>query len=135
MKSMMFISASIMLIFLLNLSINGVSAELVTHSGQIVENSGDPNDCIVCHDGVTAPDARYCTVDCGFATSHSILKEYPPRSKESSYASVAALQEKGIRLFNGKIACVSCHDLQKTTKYHLIMDNSGSALCFSCHIT
>ena len=54
--------------------------------------------------------------------------------KESFYAPVGSLQGKGIRLFNGKLSCVSCHDLKNSTKYNLVMDNSSSALCFSCHI-
>lgn len=135
MRSLVMFFAFIALILLLNLFMRRASADQVAHSGQIIENSGDPADCIICHDGVIAPEARYCTVDCGFATPHSILKEYPPRFKESSYASLESLQEKGIRLFNGKITCISCHDLKKTTKYHLIMENSGSALCYSCHVT
>lgn len=134
MRTMALIAATVLLAFLLNLPKDGVSAERVAHYGQMVENNGGPNDCIVCHDGLIAPDAHYCTVECGFGASHSIFKEYPPRSKEGSYAPVESLQEKGMRLFNGKVSCVSCHDLRKSTKYHLIMDNSRSALCFSCHL-
>jgi predicted CXXCH cytochrome family protein len=124
-----------MIIFLLNLLKDGISAEQVDHHGQMVDDSSDPKDCIVCHDGLIAPEAHFCTVECGFGTSHSILKEYPPRMKESSYAPVESLQKKGIRLYNGKVSCVSCHDIKKTTQYHLVMDNSDSTLCFACHIT
>ena len=112
----------------------GVFAEPVAHYGLTVDNDGGPYACIVCHDGVTAKPAPYCTVECGFATPHSNLKEYPTRSKESSYAPVESLIGKGIRLFNGTVSCGSCHDLNKATKYHLSVDNSSSSLCFSCHI-
>lgn len=135
MRTMALIAVSIVLALLLYLLTDGVYAEQVAHHGQIVDNSGDPKECIACHDGLIAPQAHYCTVECGFGTSHSILKDYPPREKESFYKPVESLQEKGIRLFDGKVICVSCHDLRITTKYHLIIDNSGSALCYSCHIT
>ena len=127
------ITTSVLIAFLLNIPKVGISAETIAHYGQIVENSGDPHGCIACHDGLTASDAHFCTVECGFGRSHSISKEYPPRSKESSFAPVESLQKKGIRLFNGKVSCVSCHDLTKSTKYNLIMEDSGSAICFACH--
>lgn len=135
MRVMALITASMLLVLLLYFLKDGISAEQIDHHGQMVDYSSDPNDCIVCHDGVIAPESHSCTVECGFGGSHSILKEYPPLMKESSYASVESLQEKGIRLYNGRVVCVSCHDLRKTTKYHLVMDNSGSALCYACHIT
>lgn len=135
MKTVVLVAVSIVLILLLYFMKVGVHAEQVDHHGLTVDYSDDPNDCITCHDGSIAPPARYCTVNCGFSTAHSILKDYPPRQKEQSYAPVESLQEKGIRLFNGKVSCVSCHDLKISTKNHLIMDNNGSVLCFSCHKT
>lgn len=133
MRVMTLIWASLLVSFVLHLPKDGVSDERVVHHGQVVDNNGGPSDCITCHDGLTAPTAHFCTVECGFGTSHSVFKEYPPMSKENSYIPAESLQEKGIRLFDGKVSCVSCHDLRKTTKFHLIMDNNGSALCFSCH--
>ncbi len=134
MRIMALITASVLIALLLIFLKAGISSEQVVHYGQIIDNDGGPNDCIVCHNGVTARQARFCTVDCGFATPHSIFKEYPPRSKENSYAPAESLQAKGIRLFNGMVSCVSCHDLKKSTKFYLIVDNGGSALCFSCHL-
>ena len=128
------VAVSVVLVLLLYVLKTGVGAEQVEHHGQTVDYSDNPNDCIVCHDGIIAPDAGYCTVGCGFSSSHSILKDYPPRQKEDSYVPVESLQGKGIRLFDGKVGCVSCHDLKKTSEYHLVIDNDGSALCYSCHI-
>ncbi len=135
MRSMVRITASVLLAVLLNLPQAGVCAEKIAHHGMIVENTGSPYDCIACHDGLVASQAHFCTVECGFGTSHSISKAYPPRLKEDSYAPIESLQKKGIRLFNGKVSCVSCHDLKKSTKDHLIIDNGGSNLCYSCHRT
>ena len=136
MRIMVLIAFSVMLTFLLYLINDGVSAEKVYHGGEKVDVSGDPIYCVSCHDGSgAAPDARYCIKNCSAVTSHSILREYPPALKEDSYAPAESLRDKGIRLFDGKTACVSCHDLRNTNPKHLIFDNSGSAICFSCHRT
>ena len=134
MRVMALIAFFVMLVFLVYLNNDGVSAEKVYHGGEKVDVSGDPIYCVSCHDGSgAAPDARYCTSSCSAVTSHSILRGYPPVFKEDSYAPAESLQDKGIQLFDGKTACVSCHDLRNTNPKHLIYDNSGSALCFSCH--
>lgn len=109
-------------------------AEQVEHHGQQVEQNGTTTDCIACHDGSIAKNVSVCTVKCGFNDSHSVFKDYPPRGKEGSYVPVNSLQEKGIQLVNGKVACISCHDLKKTGKYRLVIDNEKSRLCFACHI-
>lgn len=134
MRTMALIAVSVMLVFLLYFLKDGYSAEQVSHYGLMVDDDANPNSCLVCHDGQIGPAVHSCNVECGFGGSHSISKEYPPRMQESSYASVGSLQEKGIRLYNGKVGCASCHDLKKTTEYHLVVDNGGSDLCFSCHI-
>lgn len=134
MRSIALITVSMLLVLLPFFLKDGMSVEQVDHHGQMVDDSGDPIDCIVCHDGMIAPESHPCIVECGFGGSHPILKEYPPSMKESSYAPAGSLLAKGIRLFNGKLSCVSCHHLKNATKYHLVMDNSNSALCFSCHI-
>jgi len=110
------------------------AAERIAHHGQLVENIGDPSSCISCHDGLTATNAHFCTVECDFKGSHSIMKDYPPRFKEDAYAPTESLTEKGIRLYNGKVSCVSCHDLNQPAKYHLIFSNNPSSLCSACHI-
>lgn len=134
MKVLALITLTVMFAFLLYFVKRGGAAEQIAHNGWMVNDSGDPSECIVCHDGSTASIAHYCTVDCSVVTPHSIMKDYPPALKEGSYAPVTSLEEKGIRLFNGKLGCVSCHDLKKKKGAHLIMDNAGSALCFSCHL-
>lgn len=113
----------------------GVAAQQAGHYGAIIADDGNPVNCIICHDGQIASPAHFCTVECGFTAPHSILKDYPPRSLQDAYAPLEALKERGIRLFNGKVSCVSCHDLNRDDTYHLIMDNSRSALCLTCHIT
>ncbi len=109
-------------------------SEQIEHHGQLVQIKGELDDCIVCHDGTAASHTPFCTVKCNFKSPHSVLKEYPPRGKEGEYAPISSLPEKGIRLFDGKITCVSCHDLANPDKNHLVVSNKGSNLCFGCHI-
>jgi predicted CXXCH cytochrome family protein len=125
--------ASALFVYALAMPESGVSGTMVKHFGHMVENDAEPYSCIACHNGLLAKNAHLCTVECGFGGPHSILKTYPPLFQEDNYASVDELREKGIRLFEGEVTCVSCHDLSKTSKYQLSVDNTKSALCFICH--
>ena len=104
-------------------------AQQFAHHGQVVATRGDIMDCIGCHDGESGSHAQTCTTDCNFKTSHSVLKDYPPRGQEASYAPVETLAEKGIQLFNGKVTCISCHNLNNLERSHLATNN----LCSDCH--
>jgi predicted CXXCH cytochrome family protein len=109
-------------------------AEMVSHHTATVEANCLADVCISCHDGKTAKYVSFCTVKCDYSSSHVVLKKYPPAGKAAGYAPVAALQAKGIKLEDGKVTCISCHDLRKTDRYHLVMDNTQSRLCFVCHV-
>ena len=110
-------------------------AEQVEHHGVMVNADGRARDCINCHDGSRAHIVVYCTVQCDFSTAHSLFKHYPPRKDRGKYASAAAVAAKGIKLLNGKITCISCHDLRNPDKDHLVGSNSKKNLCLICHIT
>jgi predicted CXXCH cytochrome family protein len=129
-----FFLTSMLLGFML-LAMNGTTfTEQTLHHGYLVEVSGEINDCLVCHDGSVASYAYYCIKECNIKTSHSVLKDYPPWKDAASYAPVARLKEKKIRLHNGKTTCLSCHDLKNPDRNHLVIDNAGSNLCFTCHL-
>lgn len=134
MRAMGMIAASVVFAVALNIPSVSSSLERLYHHGQLVENSSDPSYCITCHDGLIAPNAHFCTVECGFRNSHSILKDYPPRFKEDAYAPVESLLDKGIRLYKGKVSCVSCHDLNQPARYHLIFSDTPGTLCTTCHL-
>ena len=110
-------------------------AELVSHHSTRVEANGPAHDCISCHDGATAKHVSFCTVRCDFSGGHSILKRYPPAGKAAQYAPAAAVQAKGVKLQDGMVTCISCHDLRNPSRDHLVMDNTGSRLCLVCHLT
>ncbi len=109
-------------------------AAKILHHGVAVEEDATARDCLSCHDGASADNVSYCTVRCGFRSSHSVEKHYPPFGKENQYAPAALLRAKGIKLVNGNVTCVSCHNLRNSDRYHLVMDNSRSQLCLACHI-
>lgn len=111
------------------------SAEKMEHHGQAIDLDGDIGGCIACHDGTIATSFSFCLTKCNYRTSHSVTKTYPPHGQENAYAPISSLSGKGIQLHNGKTTCLSCHDLKNQEKYHLIIDNRGSSLCFTCHIS
>lgn len=39
-----------------------------------------------------------------------------------------------IKLFNGKIGCLTCHNIYSVNRKLLVMDNRKSRLCLECHI-
>ncbi len=105
----------------------------VQHHGLTVESDGSSAQCLACHDGSTAGAVSYCTVQCDFrSSSHVIEKDYPPRRNRDSFASVAEVTAKGVKLINGKVTCISCHDLKNPARFHLIV-NGDRKLCSICH--
>lgn len=113
---------------------SSLRAEEISHHGQAVNSRGPSEECLACHDGLLAKDVAYCTVDCSFNSNHSVSRPYPPRGKEDSYRPAGSLREMGIELVDGRVACISCHDLGNPGKNHLVMDNAGSRLCSACHV-
>jgi len=63
-----------------------------------------------------------------------MMKRYPPRGKEAQYAPTTVIQARGIKLENGHVTCNSCHDLRNASLNHLVMENTGSKLCLTCHL-
>lgn len=111
------------------------SGEKIDHHGHTVVVSGDISDCIVCHDGTIASNTSFCIKNCDYNTAHSVVRNYPPQGQEDSYAPTSSLLEKGIKLYDGKTTCLSCHNLKNQDRFHLAVDNSGSKLCYTCHIS
>ncbi len=96
--------------------------------------------CLSCHDGVTATESHNTARQnrsLGYAwnqsRSHPIGVAYPsrtPRSSSGSFRAPGQLPEK-VRLPDGKVSCVSCHDLYDRDRLSVPIE--GSALCFTCH--
>lgn len=111
------------------------AAQLVDHYGTPVSTDTGSTTCLTCHDGSgVAPTVSSCTTNCNFFDSHPIDKDYPPPGKEEEFAPLSVLADAGVMLPNGKISCVSCHDLALSGQYHIPGGLPRSSLCFLCHI-
>ncbi|GIK17578.1 MAG: hypothetical protein BroJett003_25420 [Planctomycetota bacterium] len=103
--------------------------------------------CLGCHDGTVASStigtahAMLAGVREGFEVpdgfvwrDHPIGVPYPQR--ERGYAPRSRVESDGrIRLPEGRVECVSCHDPHHAAgePYLLAMSNRRSALCLACH--
>lgn len=109
------------------------AAEIVDHHGMVVAVMSEYYECLTCHDGMMAPAVEHCTGNCDFKSSHSIMRLYPPPGKEKEYASTEEVEAAGVKFLHGRIGCISCHNIEQSSKYHLVVDISGSRLCLTCH--
>lgn len=109
----------------------------VVHYKFLVD-SEDAQKCVDCHygqenDSKTSRCPKNCMIDPG--SSHPVAKKYPPRGKEKEYISLKELRETGlIKLQDGKITCISCHDVANNIPYHTVVEDRGTQLCRLCHI-
>jgi predicted CXXCH cytochrome family protein len=91
-------------------------------------------ECLSCHDG-TLSKTPQVEVTQGVwqhgsgQESHPIGVEYP-RSGDFQYPESLPGE---IRLFDGKVGCLSCHEMYSKENNKLALNNNRSRLCFSCH--
>ena len=98
-------------------------------------------DCILCHDGMNAKyhDIRFrqgrresislVTV----LASHPIGMSYGSMAYENDKLRNMANLDPSITLVDGRVGCLSCHNLLNPEKFHLAMNNENSQLCLQCH--
>jgi len=110
-----------------------VWADMVSHGGTMIDSEAGSVICLSCHDGNIAKSVSVCKIACGFKDSHTIDKAYPPRGKESSFNPAPSVISQGIKLPDGKITCISCHNLQSRAHSFLASDIAKSKLCLICH--
>ncbi|MEW6518189.1 MAG: cytochrome c3 family protein [Thermodesulfobacteriota bacterium] len=111
-------------------------AQEVPHHDFLV-NIDDGKACLTCHDGAIARNITICArASCLFEphASHPVFRKYPPAGKEDLFFPAARVEAAGIRLTNGEVSCLSCHNLLNKNQFHLVIDNVRSRLCMSCHI-
>ena len=103
--------------------------------------------CLSCHDGTIATStigsshAMLAGVREGFKMPGGFVgRDHPigvPYSlKRGEFHPLAFVQGKGIRLPDGRVECVSCHDPHNQHGFSglLVVSNRRSALCLTCHI-
>ena len=103
--------------------------------------------CLGCHDGtvatsiLTAAHSMLAGVREGFAMpdgfvwrDHPIGIPYEHNPRE--YRPRSFVEAQGVRLPEGRIECISCHDPHDALGIPgmLVMSNRRSALCLTCHI-
>lgn len=112
-----------------------INAELLDHHGKTVDSEGNAAYCLSCHDGKTAVKIPECTTTCT-VNVHKVLIAYPPPGKEKDFATQQAVLAAGVKLENGMVTCISCHDLKNQERFHFAIDATPFArkLCYACHI-
>jgi len=104
---------------------------------KLLVDSEDAEKCVSCHYGEEDSKAGTCGNNCLIdpGSSHPVTKKYPPRGKEKEYIPIKQLRETGlIKLQDGMITCISCHDLTNHIPYHTVVEDRGTTLCKLCHI-
>ncbi len=101
------------------------------------------NDCLSCHDGISAPNfhVRIKNNPAGRVMSlEDIIGGHPVGMEYDKYVTVNSKEFRGEAGFSremifaeGKIGCLTCHNPLNSAKGHLVMKNERSELCFSCH--
>lgn len=113
---------------------------------QVMRSVGaDPfsTECVSCHDGVTAVTIGLNVKNDPFRTArrrasgsdHPIGMDYQAYvgANPRKYRQVVG---RGNMIFvNGKVGCLSCHDMLNPERKHLVMSDRQSALCLTCHDT
>ncbi|MFQ5849882.1 MAG: cytochrome c3 family protein [Candidatus Binatia bacterium] len=103
--------------------------------------------CLGCHDGTLATNI----IGLGFngkaeiflagAATNSYLDGSHPVGIDYRQAQLRSrgrlkdpsLLDPAVKLENGQVVCTSCHDPDSQLRAKLVMRNTGSRLCFSCH--
>lgn len=113
----------------------GLCGEEVAHHGSMVNSEGSYRECLTCHDGVIAQEMAPCITEiCTVKRDHPVDRPYPPPNKMREYTPAAVAEMAGVKLINGRIDCISCHDLLNTAQYHLRIEQMYSRLCLTCHL-
>lgn len=115
------------------------------HSGKFTETDRSMSldrmsvECIECHDRYINEPTDFIGVGTwehtGGKTSHPIGVRYgQSKMSERRFYRPKSMLPKGVRLFDGKVGCGTCHNIYSKIKNMLVMDNTGSRLCLECHI-
>jgi predicted CXXCH cytochrome family protein len=113
----------------------------------ITDNSRTIDDvsaeCLSCHDGSVGKlsvigvgnwshSEGFMSYDSG---THPIGVSYRDAFRKSpdGFRPPSMLDER-IKLVNGQVSCISCHNLYAETPMKLVMSNEKSRLCLACHI-
>lgn len=102
--------------------------------------------CLTCHDGTIGRNILSQVFSQGgnfqgdmpgdfcLDRGHPVAVDYLPASlKSRGRLKHPSRLDPAVKLENGQVGCTSCHDSNSQLRAKLVMSNSGSRLCFSCH--
>ena len=98
-------------------------------------------DCILCHDGMNAKyhdirfrEGRRDSISLKTVlASHPIGMSYGAMAYENAKLRHMSTIDQSLTLVDGRVGCLSCHNLLNPEKSHLAMNNDNSQLCLQCH--
>ena len=103
----------------------------------VMKNVAGHGTCNLCHDGSPGHDARGAYIGTDLRNDHPISMSYPTPAQDPKFVTPPDAQ-KGfgtIKLYQGYVECPSCHNVHDAAfNPFLRVSNSGSALCYTCHI-
>lgn len=111
----------------------------VVHFGELVDNESGSSDCLSCHDGLAVKEVGFQNWSHRSSAdplgSHPIEAPYPSEwSGSTKFALIPEIQKSGLRLLEGKVTCITCHDLRLQNRGKFLpVSMKGSALCLTCH--
>lgn len=108
-------------------------AEELEHHGVMANSESNAYECLSCHDGQVGSPVHMSTKPGNIFCDHPINMDYPPTKKEAYYLPLESVTDAGIKLMNGQVTCISCHNLKNPEKAHLAVPLDNSNLCFVCH--
>lgn len=91
--------------------------------------------CMACHDGSLGSGGNVRTHGENSAVrgSHPVGIDYNNISyRNRGYRNIHNIRAS-IKFVDGRLGCLSCHDLQNKEKSHLVVPVIESRLCFECH--
>jgi len=94
------------------------------------------DECEDCHSGGD-PDGGHdfegVYFDTDLRDTHPISVLYDP-SMASGFRSIAAVEAAGLKFFDGKLQCMTCHDPHSQSFVPFLrISNSGGSFCLNCH--
>lgn len=102
-------------------------------------------ECLSCHDGSVgkaAPvkaglwqhsDPLFGPTPQPYTGVHPVGIDYEESRMDHDDLKPSMMIPKMIKLVNGKVSCISCHDPYSTRKGKLITDNRNGQICLGCH--
>jgi predicted CXXCH cytochrome family protein len=116
----------------------GVTLAATEADNNLRELDDFSKECISCHaiKGYSASEDINNPKHPGMSAisvTHGIGTDYVSSSMSRSNLRRADELPLGMTLVNGRIACITCHNLMSSQQYNLAVENRGSALCFACH--